>query len=127
MESAKSILSEMDFDSSKLHLESFGAARVPALGGAGSVGDKAKFTVEFARSGKVALADASMSLLELAEANGVDINYGCRSGSCGDCKVKVLKGNVKMSCEDGLDAADKANGYVLSCVSSIKSDCVLDL
>jgi ferredoxin len=63
----------------------------------------------------------------LIEAQDIDIDYGCRSGSCGDCKVKVLKGDVTMSCEDGLDAIDKAEGYVLSCISTVKSDCVLDL
>ena len=68
-----------------------------------------------------------MNLLEFIEAHDIDIDYGCRSGSCGDCKVRVLKGDIAMSCEHGLDAADKANGYVLSCVSTVKGDCVLDL
>jgi ferredoxin len=41
--------------------------------------------------------------------------------------VKVLKGDVTMSYEDGLDTADKAEGYVLSCFTIVKSDCVLGL
>jgi ferredoxin-NADP reductase len=126
MESAKSVLYEMGFDPTKLHLESFDGARAPSWRER-DADETAKFKVEFARSGKVAFARASANLLELIEAQDIEVNYGCRSGSCGDCKVKVLKGDVGMSCEDGLEAGDKASGYVLSCVATVKSDCVLDL
>jgi len=32
--------------------------------------------------------------LEFAEAHGLTPDYGCRSGQCGACKVKLLKGKV---------------------------------
>jgi ferredoxin-NADP reductase/anaerobic selenocysteine-containing dehydrogenase len=129
MESAKSILSQMEFDPAKIHLESFGGARTPSSSGLEPADDAEakKFEITFARTGKVAFASGSTNLLEFIEVQDVDINYGCRSGSCGDCKVRVLKGDVTMSCDDGLDAEDKANGYVLSCVATLKSDCTLDI
>jgi ferredoxin-NADP reductase/predicted pyridoxine 5'-phosphate oxidase superfamily flavin-nucleotide-binding protein len=34
------------------------------------------------------------TLLELAEAHGLNPQYGCRSGQCGACKVKLLSGRV---------------------------------
>ena len=34
------------------------------------------------------------SLLEFAEAHGLNPEYGCRSGQCGACKVKLLQGKV---------------------------------
>lgn len=36
----------------------------------------------------------SGSLLELAEAHGLTPAYGCRSGQCGSCKVRLLAGQV---------------------------------
>lgn len=36
----------------------------------------------------------SGSLLELAEARGLEPEYSCREGSCGTCKVKLLAGKV---------------------------------
>lgn len=36
----------------------------------------------------------SGSLLELAEARGLQPEFSCRSGSCGSCKTKVLQGAV---------------------------------
>ncbi len=34
------------------------------------------------------------SLLEFAEARGLTPAYGCRAGNCGDCKTRIVKGDV---------------------------------
>ena len=36
------------------------------------------------------------SLLEFAEAHGLNPEYGCRSGQCGACKVKLMQGKVSI-------------------------------
>ena len=54
-------------------------------------------------------------MLEAAEALGVAINYDCRAGICGQCKVKRLAGNVVMETEDALTPADRENDVILSC------------
>jgi glycine betaine catabolism B len=129
MEAVKLLLSEIQFDQANLHVESFEGVRT-SVSNKTSLADviPAKaFAVEFARTGKVAFTNGSTSLLEFIETQDVDMDYGCRSGSCGLCKVRVLKGDVGMSCDDGLEPADKANRYVLSCVATPKSDCTLDL
>jgi len=83
-------------------------------------------TVEFARSAKQATTDGTRTLLDLAEAHDLDIGYGCRAGSCGDCKVRVISGRVEMDSEDGLQPDEKAGGYVLTCVGRPATDCVVD-
>jgi ferredoxin-NADP reductase len=52
--------------------------------------------VTFARSGKKAswTHDAN-TLLEFAEAHGVDIGFGCRYGDCGTCMTRVIRGTVQ--------------------------------
>ena len=72
-------------------------------------------SVTFARSRKSAPAPESQTVLEAAEALGVAINYDCRAGICGQCKIKLLAGHVFMDAEDALDAHDRANGMILSC------------
>ena len=47
--------------------------------------------------------------------SGVAINYDCRAGICGQCKIKRLAGRVVMEAEDALTAADRANDMILSC------------
>jgi predicted pyridoxine 5'-phosphate oxidase superfamily flavin-nucleotide-binding protein/ferredoxin len=52
--------------------------------------------VTFARSNTSASWDSSKgSLLELAEEIGLTPKYGCRSGMCGACAVKILAGDVE--------------------------------
>src|SRR5256885_14727966 len=34
------------------------------------------------------------NLLEVAEARGLEPAFGCRGGSCGDCRARVLEGGV---------------------------------
>ena len=35
------------------------------------------------------------SILELAEANGIDLDFGCRMGNCTACQHAVLAGEVE--------------------------------
>ena len=37
-------------------------------------------------------APEGIGLAEVAEAVGADITFGCRSGSCGTCRVRVARG-----------------------------------
>ncbi len=84
-------------------------------------------SVYFKRSNKHVMTDGDTSLLELAEEHDIDLDYSCRSGSCGECKVKLLKGEVEMDEDEGLEPEEKAQGYVLSCVGLPKGDCEVDI
>ena len=72
-------------------------------------------TITFARSVKSAPVPPGQTVLEAAESLGVSINYDCRAGICGQCKVKLLSGQVVMEAEEALSAADRANNVILSC------------
>jgi ferredoxin-NADP reductase len=74
-------------------------------------------TLTFARSGKSLPMSAQKTVLEAAEDCGVSINYDCRAGICGQCKIKRLAGHVTMDTEDALTAVDRANNLILSCQS----------
>jgi ferredoxin len=42
-------------------------------------------------------APAGTSLQAIADAAGADITFGCRSGSCGTCRIRVLSGEANCS------------------------------
>jgi ferredoxin-NADP reductase len=137
MDSVRDILAEMKFELANLHTESFGGVRTSVvdkpvpLSGDGNVAEPSTDTagalsIEFARTGKVVAADGRLPLLDLAEANDVELPYGCRTGNCGDCKVRLIKGEVTMSTEEGLSAAEKADGFILTCVGRPRTACTLD-
>ncbi|MDP3123887.1 MAG: 2Fe-2S iron-sulfur cluster-binding protein, partial [Thiobacillus sp.] len=46
-------------------------------------------------SGHEFFVDGNDTLLEAALRNGVSLNYGCSNGNCGDCKARLLSGEVK--------------------------------
>ncbi|OED08253.1 pyridoxamine 5'-phosphate oxidase family protein [Burkholderia sp. A2] len=51
--------------------------------------------VAFVKSGKEARwQPGSGSLLDLAEARGLTPEYGCRGGSCGTCRTRIIEGAV---------------------------------
>ena len=85
------------------------------------------YKVEFRTSKKVLEWDDRFeNILELAEENGIDIEYECRQGYCGNCKVKLLSGKVDMETEEGLEGEEIKDGFILTCVAVPKSDVVLE-
>jgi ferredoxin len=83
--------------------------------------------VEFTKTKKtVAWSEDFDNLLDFAEENGVDIEYECREGYCGSCKVKLLGGRVDMEDDTGLEEEDKEAGMILPCVSVPATDIKLE-
>ncbi len=83
--------------------------------------------VEFRASGQTLVwDDAQDNLLDFAEAHGLVLDNACREGYCGTCKVRLLSGQVEMASQDGLEPADREQGYILPCVAVPLSDLVLD-
>ncbi len=126
MDAAKEMILELGFDQANLHLESFGGARSNA-GSDETEAVAGDIKVDFASTGKIVSTDGKMALLDFAEAHEVDVDYSCRSGSCGECKVKVLTGKCRSETNEGLTEEEKAQGYVLSCVSFPEEDCSFDV
>lgn len=112
MENAWQILTSVGVDESRITQESFGERPADSTQVVSQVA-----TVEFARSKKICEVPNGATLLDVAEANGVQIPYGCREGQCGTCATRVLCGTVRMDTDTGLSADQKKAGYVLPCVS----------
>lgn len=68
--------------------------------------------VVLAKLGKEISCDGEESILDVAEAEGADLPFGCRMGACGACKVKKIEGEVVY--DDDVDCED---GYILTCVA----------
>ena len=66
------------------------------------------------------------TVLEAAEEVGVVIPYSCRQGFCGECKTRLLSGQVTMEVEDGLSSQDKAAGYILACQAKSQSSVAVE-
>ena len=123
MESLVPGLEDWGVDSDDIYYESFGPATLIKHEKAASTTTQ-PVTVTFSRSGKSILWDpAADSLLEFAEANDIEVDSGCRAGSCGSCQTAVKAGEVDYNQEPD---ADVEPGLCLLCISTPKSDLTLD-
>ena len=117
MQAIEKDLREWGVPDKHIHYEAFGPATVKKRAEV-QPEDKDAATsaeVKFARSGKtVAWSEADGSLLELAEAHGVTIDFGCRAGNCGTCKTAIQSGKVDYISEPGEPPED---GSCLACIS----------
>jgi glycine betaine catabolism B len=84
--------------------------------------------VVFQKSNQQVSTDGSVSILELAEEEGVKIRSSCRSGACGTCKKKKIEGTVRMEEFDpeALEPDEQQAGYILTCVSFPEGKVVID-
>ncbi|MFB6889781.1 FAD-binding oxidoreductase [Kitasatospora sp. NPDC056327] len=66
-------------------------------------------------------------LLDALEDAGVRPEAACRSGECGLCRVRVVKGQVHTATEARLRLSDERFGYTHACVAYPITDTELDL
>jgi len=79
-------------------------------------------------SGHEFFVEGNDTLLEAALRNGISLNYGCSNGNCGDCKARVVSGEVKKvhAHDYVLKQAEKDAGVVLLCSYAPVNDVVIE-
>lgn len=72
--------------------------------------------------------DGKDTLLEAALRAGIPLNYGCSNGNCGECKAKLVSGQIKKAHPHDfvLKEAEKADGAFLLCSYTAVSDVVVE-
>lgn len=93
----------------------------------GGVGAAFKISLTLA-SGKVQEIECApdMTILDAADAAGLELPCSCKSGACSSCAAKVLEGLVDQSEQSFLDDAQQAAGYIMTCVSYPRSNLVIE-
>ncbi len=138
MDAIKAIYTELGIPPNRLKTEAFGTPK-PAPAAAGT---SAKPTtpatgplVTFSKNNKSAKirldlkkgdSPPKQSILELSEELSIGIEFSCRVGTCGVCKVKMTSGEVDMAVEDALDDDDKAKNIILACQAKPKVDVAVE-
>lgn len=143
MDAVRGVLQQLGVPDDQVKTEDFAPpkggpvleSQPPAAGVAGvvdvaasspSAPPSAQATVTFSKSNKSGRLAPDQSVLEAAEAIGVAIDYECRVGICGRCKVPLREGSVTMEVQDSLTEEDKRDGVILACQAKSVGDLVVD-
>jgi uncharacterized protein len=106
-----------------VHYEAFGPASIESAESAVATPLAKPIDVQFAISGRtVSWTGEDTNLLDFAERNGIAVESGCRSGSCGSCETVVTSGEVRYAQTPSFDVT---KGYCLLCVGKPTGDLVL--
>ncbi len=103
-----------------LHVERFRPRLRP-----GAAADAETAQVTFGRSAVRACGNGAQSLLELAEASGLNPEHGCRMGICHGCTATLQSGRVR-DLRSG-EIHDEAGDLVQVCVCAPVGDVEIDL
>ena len=126
MDATKDILSELGMPEANIKTEAFGGASPKKTATKTEVAPNTPVNntrqVRFSLSNAQAQAGTDETVLDVADGLDVDIENSCRAGSCGSCKVKLLRGDVDMEVDDGLEPEDRVSGYILACQAIPKTD-----
>jgi len=73
-------------------------------------------------------AEAGSTLLQSADAAGIELPSSCRNGTCRTCLCKLRSGRIRYRIEwPGVSAEEKAEGWILPCVAEALSDVTLEV
>ena len=122
MAQTKTLLSDHGLEADSYFDESFGTAPVSI----DTAGDR-EHACRFITSGIKVTINPGQTVLEAAEEAGIDAAFGCRGGSCGACKTRLMEGKVHAPAAATLNELETEQGYILPCCSYALSDLVVDL
>lgn len=111
-----------------IHFEAFGPATVPAANAATNeplAAATLAHKIRLRRSGRSLVWDGQdANLLDFAERQGVVVESGCRTGSCGTCETRLISGTVQYDAKPDYDIP---SGHCLLCVAKPGSALELEL
>jgi ferredoxin len=82
------------------------------------------YTVEIHHNGTTHTIQVpdDQTVLEVADAAGLDLPSSCHAGVCTTCAAQVLSGTVEQSEGMGISPELQAQGYALLCVANPRSN-----
>ncbi|WP_161569520.1 flavin reductase family protein [Veronia nyctiphanis] len=128
------LLDGADISASSRHIEVFTSVNIPSVplppmaktsNGYTASDDKAK-RVEIRDTGESFVVKPNHTILGSAAGVGINLKHSCQAGGCGECKMKLISGQVRHQEPNCLTESERADGFVLTCVGVPTMDVVLE-
>lgn len=87
-----------------------------------------RYQAEIHHQGQVhqVMVEPDQTVLDAAQAAGLDLPYSCSSGVCTTCAAKITSGRVSQEDGMGISHELQEQGYALLCVSYPESDLTVE-
>jgi ring-1,2-phenylacetyl-CoA epoxidase subunit PaaE len=126
LEDVRAELLSLGVDAARIHAEHYTTEAASASGGESTAGASSSelsaaagmtqvSVVMDGRQRSFTMPGTGTTVLEAAEAEGLDLPYSCRAGVCSTCRTKVTRGRVTMKENYALEPWEVEQGYVLCC------------
>jgi ring-1,2-phenylacetyl-CoA epoxidase subunit PaaE len=125
MAAARACLEQRGIAASRIREERFVSAH--ALPGAPASAEAHEVMLRMRDGERRLVVAAGRTVLETALDAGIDMPFSCAVGGCGTCRVHLARGSVAMDEPNCLSADERADRYVLACVSRPSSPCTLEV
>ena len=87
-----------------------------------------KYLIKFLPDGRSVEVPSGYNLRQAILDSGLDIDSSCGGvGTCGKCRVRVIKGDTGSKKTKFISVRDEKEGFVLSCLSKVKSDLEVEI
>lgn len=124
LEPSSEVMAEPELKQAELYLPSSHPEQpeaTPQIAFDGMQPSRFKVTLQDGRS---VFFQHAHNLLDSLESQGVDINFQCREGYCGSCRIKLLQGEVHYLLDP---MAWLGEDEVLTCCTVPKTNLVIDI
>lgn len=119
MKASMQIFEQLGISPSRIHLENF----TTNIGAASNLGYST--SLHFSSLEKPLISSPSKTILQEAEAAGLQPKSACRTGICRTCRCKKISGTT-VNLATG-EESSKDNDYILPCVSVAKTETQIEL
>jgi ring-1,2-phenylacetyl-CoA epoxidase subunit PaaE len=124
---ARDVLTELGVPRDKVHVELFYVDEPPPpveRGDPAVAGETSEVTVVLDGHSSTAAMPRDAAILDSAQETRADLPFACKGGVCGTCRARVTAGEVTMARNYALEAAELADGFVLTCQARPVSEAV---
>lgn len=124
MDTVHSVLTELGVPDDRVHLERYTSGADPT---GTTTAPQRMIVADGTHAVGSTVVEPGQTLLDAGLAAGLPMPYSCTVGNCGDCRVRLRGGEVALNEPNCLTPQEKADGYVLTCVSRPLSEVTVDI
>ncbi|GIG40974.1 putative oxidoreductase [Cellulomonas phragmiteti] len=114
-----SVATSLGYPPGRISTEEFVAQGAGAPTVPGERGDASVLSATYGGTRYTVASAVGERVLDALLAAGVPAPFSCRAGICSACRCTVVRGEVTMLRDDGLDEEERAAGYHLACQSVV--------